>query len=174
MTGSFNSSEQARVDSNYLHINLEMKQIWAKRKDAYWLYVEQAAAWSMDEPYRQRVYKVFRNDKSKLESAVHELRNPKRFIGANPEDAVFNEISPDSLIMREGCSIILDFKYDIFSGSTDGDLCKSNLRGASYATSVVEITDNVLTSWDRGYNQDNEQVWGAEIGPYIFKKVKDY
>ncbi|MBK7852430.1 MAG: hypothetical protein IPJ66_15190 [Bacteroidetes bacterium] len=33
------------------------------------------------------------------------------------------------------------------------------------------ITANELISWDRGYNDKDEQVWGAEKGGYHFIKI---
>ncbi|WP_337872991.1 CpcT/CpeT family chromophore lyase, partial [Ignavibacterium sp.] len=44
MTGSFNSEEQSKNDSDYYNISLEMHRIWENRNDGYWLYVEQAVA----------------------------------------------------------------------------------------------------------------------------------
>jgi len=60
----------------------------------------------------------------------------------------------------------------VFSGSTVTRECASDLRGAAYATSEVEITAAALISWDRGYAADGRQVWGAVKGGYIFKKLK--
>lgn len=45
---------------------------------------------------------------------------------------------------------------------------------ASYETSEVKIEENLLTGWDRGFDENDNYVWGTESGPYIFKKVKDY
>ena len=46
------------------------------------------------------------------------------------------------------------------------------MRGASYASSIVTLTPKYLLSWDRGYNKEGEQVWGAEKGGYMFRKIK--
>jgi hypothetical protein len=72
------------------------------------------------------------------------------------------------------CAIRLVFKNDAFVGSTIGRNCVSHLRGAAYATSEVWIEENVLTSWDRGFDTNDEQVWGSSSGPCIFKKFKNY
>lgn len=173
MAGSFNSAEQAQLDTNYFHINLEMARIWPDRQDAVWLYVEQATAWSMDRPYRQRVYRLSRLESGKLESVVYTLEAPLRFAGAWKSTDSFNSLTPDSLVERTGCAIELIQEGDAFVGSTIGEGCESVLRGASYATSMVRVEETVLTSWDRGYNENNEQVWGAVAGPYIFKKKYD-
>ena len=71
---------------------------------------------------------------------------------------------------RECCSIWRERAGDAWVGATCGEGCSSSLAGASYATSEVTVTDEVLTSWDRGFDAAGEQVWGAEAGPYRFVK----
>ena len=173
MTGSFSSEEQANLDSNFYNIHLHMVQIWVERTDAVWLYVEQAASWSLEKPYRQRVYRVSANEDGTFESAVFTFNDPLRFTGAWKNENPLSELTPDSLLEREGCALILHYEEGAFVGSTNEKDCTSNLRDASYATSEARIEENVLTSWDRGYDENGVQVWGAITGPYIFKKLKN-
>ena len=44
----------------------------------------------------------------------------------------------------------------------------STLRGATYAVSDVTLSATQILSWDRGYDAQDNQVWGAEAGPYEF------
>ena len=62
MTGSFNSEEQSLLDSNFYNIHLYMKEIWKERQDGVYLYVEQAASWALEKPYRQRVYHLLKKE----------------------------------------------------------------------------------------------------------------
>lgn len=174
MTGSFSSQEQSEADTNFFHIQLEMVQIWKERNDAIWLYVEQAAAWSLDKPYRQRVYRLEDLGEGKYESAIFSFNDPLRFAGNYNNENPLGELTPDSLNERSGCAILLELKDNIFEGSTDGKKCTSQLRGSTYATSAVRIEEFLLTSWDRGFDSTDVQVWGADTGPYIFKKLKNY
>ncbi len=171
MTGHFSSAEQAESDSAYFHIVLHMVPIWRERSDAHWLYVEQAVADYTDEPYRQRVYRVSQTDSNTFESRVYTIEEPIRFAGAWKKDDPLRAMTPDSLRLRDGCAIYLHMEGDsAFVGSTVDRDCESNLRDAAYATSEVRITDRFLLSWDRGYDSDGNQVWGAEKGGYVFKK----
>ena len=172
MTGSFSSQIQAERDTNFYDIRLEMVRIWEKRNDAIWLYVEQAASWSLDKPYRQRVYRITKTENGSIESAVFAMNDPLRFAGDWKKEQPLNELTPDSLLERLGCAIILEFKDEVFVGSTIDKNCSSDLRGAAYATSQVRIEKNFLTSWDRGFDSNDVQVWGAVTGPYIFQKIK--
>ncbi len=172
MSGSFTSAAQAAEDSSYYEIELEMVPIWTERRDGRWLYVEQAVAGHKVRPYRQRVYRLSRQDEMFLESAVFLIPGEERFVGAYENAELFNTLTLDSLIEKEGCSIILERMADgTFGGSTHGTGCKSTLRGASYATSHVTIRDTRIMSWDRGYDADGNQAWGATEAGYIFEKM---
>lgn len=57
---------------------------------------------------------------------------------------------------------------DHFSGQTHERDCPSSLNGASFASSEVELRSDQMSSWDRGYDADGAQVWGATAGPYRF------
>ncbi|KAA3607466.1 MAG: hypothetical protein DWQ06_00060 [Calditrichaeota bacterium] len=173
LEGSFNSEEQAKADSDYFHITLEMKQIWQNLEDGKWFYVEQAVAIKRDKPYRQRIYHLTQNGK-KITSEIYTLPNPLRFVGEWKKEKPLATLTPDSLTVREGCAMIMERKdSETFVGSTNGKDCKSNLRGASYATSEATISEEKLVSWDRGFNTKDEHIWGAEKGGYIFMKIKN-
>ena len=171
MVGSFSSAEQAEKDTNYFNIELEMVQIWKDRTDGPWIYVEQAVAENKDKPYRQRVYQLKNRADLRIESIVYTIPDPLRFAGDYIKEFPLLRITPDSLTLREGCDVVLymdDNGY--FEGTTVDKNCSSDLRGASYATSEVIIYKDKLISWDRGFNKNGEQVWGATEGGYIFKK----
>ena len=172
MTGSFNSSRQAKKDTAFYDISLQMYPIWEGQKDVYWLYVEQAVTKAPTRPYRQRVYKLEKVEADLYKSIVYTLPEPKRFIGKWKEPAFFDTISPDDLELRDGCAVYLRKVADkYFRGATKEGTCKSTLRGATFATSEVEVFDDKIISWDRGYNDKGEQVWGATKGGYIFQKI---
>ncbi len=58
MEGSFSSEKQAAVDTRFLHITMDMMQIWNDRTDGAWLDVEQTIVWTPGKPYRQSIYNV--------------------------------------------------------------------------------------------------------------------
>ncbi|MCA9785714.1 MAG: chromophore lyase CpcT/CpeT [Candidatus Cloacimonetes bacterium] len=171
MSGSFSSQDQALQDSSYFDIRLEMAPVFPEREDGHWLYVEQAVAEHLDRPYRQRVYHVESTEQGFI-SAVFEIPDPLRFAGDFASARPLAGLTPDSLSAREGCAVILTQQADsLFAGSTPGKECLSSLRGATWASSQVEIGPGWITSWDRGYDAEDQQVWGAEKGPYLFLRV---
>lgn len=169
MTGSFSSAAQAAADTNYFDIRLRMARIWTDRADGPWLYVEQATASAQDRPYRQRVYHLVAAADGSFHSEVHALPGPRRFAGAWREERPLRALTPDSLLAREGCAVVLRRATDDrFAGATVGHGCASDLRGAAYATSEVTIGPDRIESWDRGYAADGTQAWGATAGGYVF------
>lgn len=174
MSGSFSSLEQSIRDSAFFHISLRMEPIWKKAKDGYWLYVEQAMASNRDQPYRQRVYHLYIQDAETIVSKVYEIENPKDYINAWQDASKFANLTKDKLIDRQGCGIYLHKnKAGNFIGSTPYKECLSTLRGATYATSEVIIYKDRMLSWDRGWDKDDQQVWGAVKSGYVFVKEKN-
>jgi hypothetical protein len=173
MCGDFSSAAQSKRDTNFFDIRLHIRPIWTGDKTTTWLYVEQATAKMEDKPYRQRVYRVERNPKGGFQSVVYTLPEPEKWAGKYKTPNAFDALKPTDLSLREGCTVFLQKKPDgTYSGSTDGNGCESTLRGAKYASSTVTVTDNMLRSWDQGFDAGGKQVWGAVTGGYEFVKSK--
>jgi len=173
MEGSFSSEDQSKNDSDYLDIRLHMKRIWPGRADGKWLYVEQSAASAQDEPYRQRVYRITNTYEGRFESSVFTLNDPLRFAGEWKKENPLSDLIPDSLSMREGCAVTLTLMNDGgYEGSTNSKACSSDLNGAKYVTSEVKLSEDGIISWDRGFDENDKQVWGAVKEGYVFKRVE--
>lgn len=174
MAGTYTSEAQASTDpDNFINVRLVMTPIWTERSDARWLYVEQARATALGEPYRQRIYQVTAAGKG-FESAVYTLPgDPLDFAGAWQDAGRFDAMTPQMLTEREGCEIVLvwDEAGQKFTGATVEKNCPSNLKRSAYATSIVTITATGIMSWDRGFDATDTQVWGATMGGYQFVKV---
>ncbi|MEM9679104.1 MAG: chromophore lyase CpcT/CpeT [Bacteroidota bacterium] len=170
MKGSYNSEIQSKVDSSYFNISLHMYPIWEDK--GYFLYVEQAVNSAQDRPYRQRIYEVTRHSDSTFSSAIYALPVDSVWIGKWKTPKAFNSFSIKDIELKKGCEVILKrMGPNHFMGETGNRTCESTLRGASYATSEVEILEDKIISWDRGFDANGEHVWGAEKGGYIFNKL---
>lgn len=170
MIGSYNSGDQARLDSTYYDITLHMYPIWNNDMSAKWLYVEQAVTANPKKPYRQRVYKLKTNADGSISSYVYTLDNPEEYVGKWETPSYFDSKEKSILIIREGCEVIMRKDGKTYKGSTGDKTCGSTMRGASYASSMVTLNNKMISSWDQGFDADGVQVWGATEGPYIFKK----
>lgn len=170
MVGSYDSSIQAAKDSNYYDISLHMYPLWEmdKSSESVYLYVEQAVSSMQDKPYRQRVYEVKALGHNEYVSLVYTLDSPKEYVGLWKDPKRLAAFNKSNIILKDGCGVYLMDMGDHFKGSTKDKECKSTMRGASFATSVVRVAQDTLTSWDQGFDDQGSQVWGAVDGPYEF------
>ncbi|BAO74724.1 chromophore lyase CpcT/CpeT [Winogradskyella sp. PG-2] len=170
MQGSFNSEIQSKVDSSYYNISLHMYPIWEDK--GHFLYVEQALSSRQNKPYLQRIYEVTRNSDNTFSSAVYKLNADSLWIGKWKDPKAFDSITIKEIALKEGCDVILSrVSKNHFSGKTGDTTCVSTMRGASFARSEVEILEDKIMSWDRGFDAEGNYVWGAEKGAYIFNKL---
>lgn len=170
MQGSFTSEIQAEIDTTYFNISLHMYPIWEEKGD--YLYVEQALTSRQNKPYRQRIYEVTQLNDSMFSSAIYTIENDSLWIGKWKTPEAFDSLPMDQVSKKEGCEVVLKrIKSDYFKGETGDKTCSSTLYGSSYATSEVEILSDKIISWDRGFDDKNEHIWGAEKGGYVFNKL---
>ena len=172
MTGEFSSTLQSQQDSDFFDIRLRMVPIWNTTATEFYLYVEQAVSTSRDKPYRQRIYKVEKISETEFVSHIYTVAAPSRFVGKNGDDPIFKQLTVDSLQIKDGCAVYLNFNQETsdFSGATKDGTCPSERQGAKYASSKVTINAKQMVSWDQGWNEEGKQVWGATKGGYIFIK----
>ena len=172
LKGEFNSTSQNAKDTNYFNISLVMFPIWDKEKDAKYFYVEQAMVGKEDKPYRQRVYKVYQSSPNTIVSAIYTLKKQEEFVKLHENVKKQKTLSKADIDYKEGCDVFLEYDGTKFKGGTSGKKCSSNLRGAKYATTEVEVYEDKLISWDRGFTENGIHVWGATAGGYVFEKIK--
>ncbi|GER48525.1 chromophore lyase CpcT/CpeT 3 [Striga asiatica] len=61
-------------------------------------------------------------------------------------------------------------KRCLYEGSTPPDGFPNSWNGASFCTSELTVMKNSeIHTWDRGYDENGNQVWGGKDGPYEFK-----
>lgn len=170
MQGSFNSEVQSQVDTTYFNISLHMYPIWEDKGN--FLYVEQALNARQDNPYRQRIYEVTQLNDSIYSSAIYTIADDSLWIGKWKTPKAFDSLDMSKVTKKEGCEVLLKrLEPNYFKGETGEKSCESTLYGASYATSEVEILEDKIISWDRGFDAKGEHIWGAEKGGYIFNKL---
>ncbi len=169
LTGRFDSADQAALQPSYFPVQLFVCPLSAPELGERVLYVEQAVMSDLQAPYRQRLYVVDAVVGQSLQavSRVFELNDPAAFVGLCEQSSAVT-VGSSETVERQGCWVQLSWQDDHFAGATPGSECLSDFQGASYATSEVELHADRISSWDRGWSQDGQQVWGATMGPYEF------
>ncbi len=171
LVGRFDSGDQAADNGAYYDISLVMCPVSLPELGETVLYVEQALADTPTEPYRQRLYVLESGEPAEVTaiSRVFELRRANTYVSTCDDPESF-DASVDAAVELEGCDVYLDWDGSRFSGGTIEDHCGTDWQGAVYATSDIALDETTLESWDRGYNSNDQQVWGATQGAYVFTR----
>jgi len=170
LEGDYDSADQEARDYSYYGISLRMCTVELPELGERVLYVEQALLDDPGAPYRQRLYRVVPQDEETAVSEVWQATSRSTedaLVGLCDDPASFSFAAED-FEPREGCGVTMTWDGEAFTGSTRDKDCLSDLNGATYATAEVTLGAELLTSWDRGYDSDDVQVWGAVDGAYEF------
>ncbi len=172
LTGSFSSKNQAEEDSVYSEIELHIVSIWKERKGD-WFYVEEIRVNQSEKPSLQSVYRIVPLSSDRFKILKYEFRNPRVFAGQWKNPDFFDDYPEDVVALKEGCGVYLHRKaFKNFEGETFGEDCFSQRDGSAYATSEIEIRNDVIRKWNRGWTEDGEQVWGPKDGHYRFERIE--
>lgn len=175
MNGSFSSQAQADTSSDPYHsdVRLKMRRIWSDRTDGIWVYVEQAYAESQQNPYRQRIYKMF-EENNQLKNLIYAIPNAASYVGAWQTPESFANLAPAQLTLKPNCGLNFTDEGDHFYGATTGTGCATTgIPSVAYITSVSTIYPTYMTSWDRGYSSTGAWTMGPDT-PYIFLKLETF
>ena len=172
MAGQFDNELQAKETKGYFDLHVSTVQIWKGRRDGYWLYTEEAGVDHLNMPHRQRAYRYYSAD-SAIVREEFEIPNARQYAGTHKFKMPLGDVSPETLLKREGCEVYFHYDSGKFIGRTLGKACPSEIGGVSYAVSEMEITSERMKSWDRGFNNHEEVVWGA-AAPYDFTRRKAF
>lgn len=186
MSGSFSSRAQHAAEvggdadelralvarhGDHADVRMHAVPVWTERTDGRWLYVERERGNQAAKPESMRVVHIHVED-GELASDTYLLPGDEaRFAGAWKSNAPLQGIGPDALTLREGCTLHWS-RADggTFVGASEPGACRSDLNGAAYAVSRMTVSSARITSWDRGFDASDRQVWGVTSGPYAFER----
>ncbi|XP_052175826.1 chromophore lyase CRL, chloroplastic-like [Diospyros lotus] len=143
------------------------------------LYFEQAFWRTPHKPFRQRFFMVKscpKEMKCDVELRTYAIRDAEEYknfcdrskdLRPQPEEVIGDIAEHLTTIHLKRCE---RGKACLYEGSTPPDGFPNSWNGATYCTSELSILkNNEIHTWDRGYDDDENQVWGVKEGPYIFK-----
>ncbi|KAL7191596.1 hypothetical protein ACSBR2_023634 [Camellia fascicularis] len=141
------------------------------------LYFEQAFWRTPHKPFRQRFLMVKPCPKEKncdVELSTYAIRDAEEYKNfcdrskdrPQPEEVIGDIAEHLTTIYLKRCERGKPCLYD---GST-AEGFPNSWNGATYCTSDLSVLkNNEIHTWDRGYDDDGNQVWGVKGGPYEFK-----
>ena len=170
LRGSFSSQAHSEeFNSAYYHIDLFACRVALPELGEEVMYVQQEQPGSA--PYRQRLYTVESVGETQAKTRVYTVDNEEDWEGFCTLNTT-EPVAETTWEERVGCGVLLDWDQaaGTFAGETQGTDCETSL-GGDYAASEVTLSPTLLTSWDRGFNDDGSQAWGATEGPYEFDRI---
>lgn len=136
-----------------------------------YLYQEQAMVTAPDRPYRQRVLKLSQTpDGEAVESFGFRLVDDESWAGLCDRPTSDRVMTAGDL-GEATCGLRLEPEGDEYWGSTPEGGCPSQYQGASYTTNTVHLTETTMETWDRGFDAEGNQVWGAGEEGYEFVDI---
>ncbi|XP_021731729.1 chromophore lyase CRL, chloroplastic-like isoform X2 [Chenopodium quinoa] len=162
-----NSREQAARDPDHF-FNLRMIACPAADMvdGSKVLYFEQAFWRTPQKPFRQRFYML-------STYAIRDMEEYKNFCDRSkdqrplPEEVIRDIAEHLTTIHLKRCE---RGKRCLYEGKTPSEGFPNTWNNASYCKSELSVLkNNEIHMWDRGYDEDGNQVWGVKEGPYEFK-----
>ena len=139
------------------------------RPERVYLYQEQSLKKSLDSPYRQRFLQIEAGEeKDTVISQSYKPINSQKWIGLcdRPER---QRVVNSQEMSQPVCSVLLKPKVSIYVGTTPPEGCPTKVRGAVKITNMIILHDRGMDTWDRGFDAEGNQVWGAKNESYQFR-----
>ncbi|KQJ88387.1 chromophore lyase CRL, chloroplastic [Brachypodium distachyon] len=180
LSGEKFSREQARKDpENYFNLRMLTCPATEMVDGSGVLYFEQAFWRAPEKPFRQRFYMVkpcpkeMKCDVELSSYAIRDVEEYKNFCDRpkdqrpQPEEVIADIAEHLTTIHLSRCG---RGKRCLYEGSTPSGGFPNNWSGAAYCTSDLSIHKNgEIHIWDKGFDDEGNQVWGTKAGPYEFK-----
>ena len=179
MAGDFSNQAQAFENPPFFaHIRVCMRPIPFELMDGVGLFLEQAYAFMLHNPYRLRVLKfVIVNDLIEIEHYTIDPEVEAQFHGAARKPELLETLTRDRIIKMCGCTMITDWTGTSFKGYVEpGKGCRVVRNGQeTYLDNSFEISPQGLVSLDRGRDlETDEHLWGSIAGAFEFTQTTSF
>ncbi len=174
LVGTMDTSAQAATNSDVANVQMTTCRVTVENQDeaGIFLYQEQAVASNLSAPYRQRFLRIAPTDDDRVESLAFKPIEPENWIGLcdrAPEARAIAIADLDDPL----CSVILQREGNFYRGETPAGGCPANFRGAVRITNTIILTETTMETWDRGFDAQGNQVWGADDESYQFRDFNE-
>lgn len=169
LSRAMDTTVQAASNPNFVGVQMTTcsVQVAAPNTSDVYLYQEQALTEHIGSPYRQRFLHItLSDDGNRVESRTFKPTAPGEWTGfCQRSDRTVATDELGDLV----CIVSLRPSPLGYVGSTPRDGCPVNLRGAVRLTNTIVLHRDGMDTWDRGFDQNGDQVWGAKTEPYRYR-----
>lgn len=185
LAGEFDNQAQATADPIwYVHLRLWQRPVHLFAQDSITLFAEQANVINLDNPYRQRIIRLFPKTKSDagLQVQYYMPKKPEAFKGAGRHPALLDGLTPEQLDFLPGCHLtitqqtVANNSYKFTATPPPHTCCSFTYLGNTIQVALgFEATAREFYSYDKGIDsQTGKATWGAISGPYRYTKREQY
>jgi hypothetical protein len=170
LEGVMTTSVQVKNDAPEIQVQMTTCRVEVdKNKDSIFLYQEQGIVGSLDKPYRQRFLEIATSEESDNIVYSHSYKPDNLEQWTNFCISKAKTVSESSL-GKLVCTVTLKPFLTVYSGTTPPEGCPANVRGAVSITNRIILHQDGMDTWDRGFDESGNQVWGAEDQAYRFRR----
>ncbi|BDA67289.1 hypothetical protein RIVM261_026480 [Rivularia sp. IAM M-261] len=179
LEGIMDTSARARVNPKAANVRMtacrislnENAQATNKSNNPIFLYQEQALSSELNKPYRQRFLEISSvNNGRTVRSLSYKPANVQSVINLCNKP-VSERVVTSTDLGKPVCSVYLTRSGENYIGVTPNEGCPANFRGAVKITNTVVLSKTGMNTWDRGFDANGKQVWGAKGESYEFRKI---
>ena len=171
LEGTMTASVQPQDNAPTIQVQMTTCQVDVPQKtDSVILYQEQGIVGKLDRPYRQRFLEIKSDRTNNLVYSYSykpsNLENWSNFCNRFPEPRTVSKENLGELV----CTVTLKPFLNVYLGTTPPEGCQAEVRGAVRITNRIILHQEGMDTWDRGFDESGEQVWGAENEAYQFRR----
>ncbi|HEY9906662.1 MAG TPA: chromophore lyase CpcT/CpeT [Thermosynechococcaceae cyanobacterium] len=173
LEGTMNTSAQATANPKVANVYMTTCriQVHGSPSGTVFLYQEQAIAKELNKPYRQRFLQLaFSAPSQTVRSLAFKPVSPSTWVNFCDKPATERQVQPQEL-GTSVCSVFLKQSGEDYVGNTPPTGCSANVRGAVKITNHIVLKKTGMQTWDRGFDANGKQVWGAKGESYQFRKL---
>jgi len=185
LAGEFDNRQQAIAEPAwYVHLRLWQRPVPLFIEDSFTLFAEQASIVNLDQPYRQRLLRLYPDPATpnSLQVQYYMLKDPVSFRGAGRNPALLRQLTPEQIEFLPSCRLrvkqqqLASNAYEFSTTSATTTPCRFSYQGKNYQVALgFEATKEEFRSYDQGIDLVTGQaIWGALLGPFCFTKRQDF
>lgn len=185
LAGEFDNKKQALAEPAwYVHLRLWQRPIPLFTEDSLTLFIEQAPLLNLDQPYRQRLIRLYVNNTTPVSLKVqyYMFKDLASVRGAGRHPELLKQISTQDIEFLPGCTLNIQQRlvgvnlYEFSASSPTDSPCCFSYQGKNYQVALgFETTLEEFRSYDKGIDPlTGKAIWGALLGPFRFTKLQDF
>lgn len=181
LAGEFDNQPQASAQPAwYVHLRLWIRPVPIFTEDSITLFAEQANVLKLEQPYRPRILRLRQRETIEVEFYMFHDLTTAQGAGQNPK--LISQITPDQIKFLPNCTLkvatssLVNGQYRFETTPATDTPCSVTYQGTTFQVFLgFTVTANELLTYDKGIDpQTGQGTWGALMGAYQYRKLRDF